>query len=170
MATNGIKSVNYDGSCSKIRWHLSAIGGMIKLSLPEVKKKTEKIPLLGEQWATVITPGMMEVGDATASFTAVGWKEALAKLPDWYMDIEFPITTVEKHVQVTGAYSTILDRCGIIGVKGGDIENSEKGRIVEVTLRVIMVHERGADGVWKTAARRPGENPDASPAARSLMF
>lgn len=170
MATNGVRTLNYDGSCSRIRWHLSALGGMTKLTLPEVKKKQEKIALLGEVYQTVRTPGVIEVGDATAIFTLVGWKEVLTVLGDRYMELEFPITTNERHVQVTGGYGVIMDRAQIIGVKGGDLENTEKGRMVEVTLSVIMVHERGANGVWVTSARRPGDSPDASPAARALMF
>jgi len=168
MANNGL---NYDAGSARIRWHLSSIGGMTKLSLPEQKKKFEKIALIGDQYQTIVTPGIMEIGDATTAFTAVGWKELLAKLPDEYMSIEFPITTNERHVSIPGSYGIVLDRCQIIGHKGGDIEGgSEKNRIIEVTLRVIMVHERGADGKWKTAARRPGVSPEASPAAKALMF
>lgn len=170
MPTNGVNNINYDGSCSFIRFHMTKLGGMTSLDLPDVKKKVEKIAPLGEQYQTIATPGMYEVGDAVAMFTAVGWKVALGKLPDRYGDIEFPITTNERHPTVTAGYSVILDRCQIIGVKGGKIENSEKGRIVEVTMRVILVHEKGEDGKWKTAGRRPGESANASPAAQALMF
>lgn len=171
MATNAINGLNYDATCTRIRWNLSALGGFTKFTIPEQKKKVEKIALIGDQYATVRTPGVMEISDATASITAVGWKEMLAKLPDEYSNIEFPITTNERHVQIAGSYGTILDRCQIIGVKGGDIEGgSEKNRIVELTIQVITIRERGADGRWKLAARRPGANPDASPAARALMF
>lgn len=171
MPTNAINGINYDATCTRLRWNLSAIGGFQKFTIPEQKKKTEKIALIGDQYPTVRTPGVMEISDASAVFTVVGWKELLAKLPDEYMSIEFPITTNERHVQVTSSYGTILDRCQIIGQKGGDIEGgSEKNRLIEVTIQVIMIHERGADGRWKTAARRPGANPDASPAARALMF
>lgn len=170
MPTDGVNNINYDGSCSRIYWHMTKFGGMVSLDLPDVKKKVEKIALLGEQYQTVVTPGMFEVGDAVATFTAVGWKKALGRLPDRYGDIEFPITTNERHVTVTAGYSTILDRCAIIGVKGGKLENSEKGRLVEVTMRVMLVHEKGESGGWKTAGRRPGESPLASPAAQALMF
>lgn len=170
MPINGVNNLNYDGSCSFIRWHMTKLGGMISLDLPDVKKKIEKVAALGEQYPTIVTPGMFEVGDATAVFTAVGWKVALGKLPDRYGDIEFPITTNERHPIVTAGYSVILDRCAILGVKGGKLENTEKGRLVEVTLRVMLVHEKGESGGWKTAGRRPGESPQASPAALALMF
>ncbi len=165
---NGVNNKNYDGSCSRIRWNLSSIGGLKSLDLPETTRKSEKIPLIGEVYSTVTTPGSIEVGEAVAVFTAVGWKEALGKLPDRYMEIEFPITTVESLVTIDGDYSTIMDRCSILKVKPGKIEGGEKGREVEVTFQVIMVHERGSDGKWKTAGRRPGEDP--SKAAQALMF
>lgn len=170
MATNGVNSVNYDGSCTFIRWNLSRIGGFISFELPKLTRKEEKIALLGESYPAVRTPGIYELGDATAELTVVGWKEMLAKLPDRYGDIEFPITTSESTPTVTGAYSTIMDRCRIKEVDPGKLENSEKGRIVKVTLSVILLHERGADGKFKTMGRRPGESPLASPAGQALMF
>lgn len=170
MPTNGIRNLAYDGTCTNIRHNLSKIGGMTKFTPPEMKKKQEVIALLGESWATVRTPGVMDLMTCTSTFTAVGWKEAIVKLGDRYMELEFPITTTERHVQVTGGYSTILDRCQIVGVKGTDHENTEKARLIEVTYSVIMVHERGANGVWITPIKRPGESFETSPAARALMF
>jgi hypothetical protein len=168
--SNGVNHLAFDGGSTRIRVSRSALGGITKLSIPEEKKKVEKIPTIGEAYATIRTPGVVEVGDGEMEMTSVGWRAWLAVLPDQFGDIEFPITTNQRHTQIRGpGYSVILDRCMILGTKQ-EIEASEKGNRVTIPLSVIMLIQRGADGTWKTLARRPGTDVSASPAAQQLMF
>lgn len=170
MATNGVNDIAYDCSTARIRFHLSAFGGVTKMSFPEEKIKNEKIVPIGQQYATIRTRGIVEVGDAEIEMTTVGWKAWLSKLPDAFSEIEFPITVAEVHPQSAGPYSVIWDRVKILGTKQ-EIDNSEKAHRVTIPVSVIMLFHKGSDNQWKTLARRPGQRiSGASPAAAALMF
>ncbi len=166
-ATNGL---NFDGSSVRLRLSRSALGGIVKLSLPEITLKEEKIVLLGDQSVSVRTPGIMEIGDGALTITQVGWKAWLAVLPDEWMNVEFQVTGNQRHATIRGSYGTILDRCRMTKKKPSEWANDEKNATQEITLSCMSVIERGDDGKWKRAARRPGADPKDSPAAQALMF
>lgn len=167
---NPANNIALDGSTARIRINASSFGGITKLSIPEEKLKREKIAAIGEAYATIRTPGVVEVGDGELEMTSVGWRAFMAVLPDRFGEIEFPITANQRHYAIPGpGYGVILDRCAILGTKQ-EIEASEKAGKVTIPLSVILLLHRGADGVWKTLARRPGEAPTASGAAQALMF
>lgn len=167
---NAATNIAFDGSTARIRINMSALAGITKLSIPEEKLKREKIAAIGEAYATIRTPGVVEVGDGEMEMTSVGWRAFLAFLPDRFGEVEFPITANQRHYAIPGAaYSVILDRCSILGTKQ-EIEASEKAGKVTIPLSVILLLHRGADGQWKTLARRPGETPTTSAQAQALMF
>lgn len=168
--TNAIapSNVAFDPSTVTIRWHLSAFGGITKLTPPEENLKQEKIPTIGEQYSVYYTPGTVEVGDAECEMLTVAWKDMLAKLPDPFSSAVFPITGNERAPTVRGSYGWILDDCGIIGTKHA-IEAGEKANRITFKLRVMRMLYRGSDNVWKTLARRPGQSINPSAAALALM-
>ena len=168
MASNAVNNIALDGSSGRIRWHLS-IFPLTKLSGGGEKKKIEKVNFIGEQYATAVTPGVIEIEDLEAELTTVVWKEMLAAFPDQFGEIEFPITFNERHVTLATGYTICFDRCSIIGTKQ-EIEASEKARKVTLTLRCMLVHHKGADGTKKTMGRRPGVSLLSSPAAQQLGF
>ncbi len=165
----GVNDIAYDASTARIRISSSAFGGITKLAFPEEKVKNEKILTIGQQYATIRTEGVVEVGDGEIEMTSVGWAAWLAVLPSEFSAIEFPITAAQVHPQFQGPYSVIWDRCKILGTKQ-DIEASERGNRVTIPVSVIMLLHKGSDGAWKTLARRPGPRQPASPAAQALMF
>lgn len=169
MGTNSVNNIALNAASVRVRWHLSAFGGFTKFTIPEETVKREKLVFIGEQYATAYTPGIVEIGDAEAEMTTVGWKEMLAALPDQFSEVEFPITANEGHVTLDTDYTVLMDRCSIIGTKR-EIEASEKANKVTLKLQVMMVAHKGADDSWKTIARRPGDDPSTSPAAQALMF
>jgi hypothetical protein len=162
---------NYDATTARIHWGGLAIPGFTSISLPKQERKSKKEPLIGSMYATVRTPGFIEIGECACEFMLTGWQSALAQLPDQYGSIEFPITVREQHPQIRGSFSTILDRCSIQSVELGKIAaGDESHRKVAVTFQVVMVFERGADGTWKTIGRRPGARIyEASAQAKALM-
>jgi hypothetical protein len=160
-------NVAFDPSSFSLRYHLSTFP-TTKLTPAEENLKQEKIAVLGEQYQTYYTPGMMEVGEAEVEMLTVVWKDLLAALPDPFSSATFPVTGNERHPSVRGSYTLILDDCGIIGTKHG-IEAGEKANRITFKMRVMRTLYRGSDNVWKTMARRPGVSIDASAAAQSLM-
>lgn len=169
MPISGVNNIALDGSSARIRWHLSSFGGITKISSVEEKKKIEKVTFLGEQYATAVTPGIIEISDLEIEMTSLGWSNLLGALPDQFGEIEFPITANERHVTVAFGYTVCLDRCAILGTKQ-EIEASEKARKVTIPMRCMLIHHKGRDGTKKTVGRRPGVSPLASPAAQALGF
>lgn len=171
MATNGVNDIAYDCGTAYVRMHTTRFGGITKLSFPEEKLKVEKLNTVGGQYATIRTAGVVEVGDGEIEMTTVAWRHWLSKLPDNFGNVEFPITVAEVSPQVAGVpYSVIWDRVRILGTKQ-EIDNSEKAHRVTIPVSVIMLFHRGADGKFKTLARRTGQSGTRpSPAAQALMF
>ena len=169
MGTNSVNNIALNAASVRLRFHLSAFGGITKITVPEETVKREKLAFIGEQYQTATTPGMVEVGDGEWEMTTVAWKELLAVLPDQFSEVEFPITGNEGHVTLDTDYTVLMDRCSIIGTKR-EIEASEKAGKVTVKYQCMLVAHKGADGSWKTIARRPGDDPSTSPAAQALMF
>lgn len=165
----GVNDLAYDTSTARVRISTSALGGITKMSFPEEKLKLEKLAPIGYQYQTIRTPGIVEVGDGELEMTTVGWAAWLAYLPPVLSSVEFPITVSEVHPQMPGPYSVIWDRCTILGTKQ-EIDNSEKAHRVTIPISVILLLHKGADGTFKTLARRPGPKLPVSAAAQALMF
>lgn len=166
----GINGITFSAPSVRLRWNTSALGGVISLELPKSTLKEEVLVLLGEQSPSVRTEGIMEFGKAKATLTATGWALWLAVLPDQFMNVEFPITGNQRNVQIPYSYSTILDRCRIVDHQPAKWGGDEKSTNHDLELSVMNILVRGADGVWKTPARRAGDSPLTSPAAQVLMF
>ena len=167
---SGINGTTFSAASVRLRWNTSALGGVLSLELPEFSIKEEQLVLLGDQTPSVRTEGIAEIGKATATLTGTGWASWLAVLPDQYMNCEFPLTGNQRNVQIPYSYSTILDRCRITKHKPGKWGGDEKSTNHDLELSCMNVLVRGADGQWKTPARRPGDSPLTSPAAQALMF
>jgi hypothetical protein len=169
MGTNSVNNIALNAASVRLRFHLSAFGGVTKLTIPEETVKREKVPFIGDAYATAYTPGFVEIGDGELEMTTVAWKEMLASLPDQFSEVEFPITANESHVTLDTDYTVVMDRCSIIGTKR-DIEAGEKAGRVTLKFQCMLVKHKGADGQYKTIARRAGDDPSTSPAAQALGF
>src|SRR5262249_37015566 len=116
----------------------------------------EKIRRLGEQLASVRTPGSAEIPDIAAEILVTDYVEIiLPRMPKHGGSlITFPVTANRRHPAITGSYGIIFDACRIVK-RGETIENGEKGAVKKLGLSVMNVWERGADGVWKCLALLP---------------
>lgn len=165
MAIKSARNIAFDGSTTRIRLHLSAIP-CTGFELPDENMKREKSAFLGEQVQTIITPGMLEVGELTIKTTTVVWSRLLLpRLPDVFSDLEFPVTVGQVH-PATVPYHILCDRVSILGTKQ-NIENTEKSGIIEIKCLVVQLFHYGEDKQWKSLARRPGQ---PAPPTRALMF
>lgn len=154
MATS-LRNIAFDGATGRIRFGSVAVP-CLKVTVPKEEVKKEKLAYIGEQIKTVRTLGQLEVGTCEVEMTtAIYAGVILPRLQSHATNlVEFPVTLLERHPQIASPYSIILDRCSIIGTNESK-ENSEKAQIIKLTLDVIQVYRRGADGQWKTLAWKP---------------
>jgi hypothetical protein len=166
MPATSVRNIAFDGSTTRIRISMLALP-CTGIELPDEKKKIEKIAFLGEQVQTIVTPGMLELGDLTIKTTTLVWaKSLLPRLPDVFSELEFPVTVAQLHPAAPAPYHILIDRVAIIGTKQ-NIENSEKAGIIELPCRAVQMFHWGADRQWKSLVRRPGQ---PAPATQALMF
>ncbi len=166
MAATSVRNMAFDGSTTRIRLSMLALP-CTGFQLPDEKKKIEKSAFLGEQVQTIVTPGMLEIGELIIKTTTLVWaKSLLPRLPDDFGELEFPVTVAQLHPAAPAPYHLLIDRCAIIGTKQ-NIENTEKAGVIEITCRCIQMFHWGADRQWKGLTRRPGK---PAPATAALMF
>lgn len=168
IVADPVRDIAYDCGTAKLRIGARAVGGVQSMSFPDETVKMEKLRALGQQYATIRTQGVIEIGDGEIEITTVGWADLLSVLPDNFGSVEFPITVAQVHPQIAGPYSVIWDRCKIIGRKE-KIETSEKAGLITIPLNVIMVLQKGYDGSYKTIGLRPGQRAIASLDAQALF-
>lgn len=166
MPDNGLADLTWDGSSAFLRFGALKVP-FLKFDRPKVETKTEKIRRIGEQLATVRTPGSVEIADISAEMLTTDYVSLiLPRMPRHGGNlIEFPITMNRRHPSVIGSYSILLDQCRIVADEES-IEAGEKGAVYKLGLSVMNVWEKGADGVWKCKALLPTL---PSSAARALM-
>lgn len=150
-----IRNVAFDGSTGRIRFG-SLAAGLTKIGTPKEERKCEKIRLIGDPVARIRTPGIWEVGDAEIEMlTSTFAGTILPQLPlHGGSLIDFPITLVDRHPQVVGAYHIVLDRCNFMGNEE-TWENSEKAKLIKLPYSCIEVFRKVGAGQWKSMAWRP---------------
>ena len=140
----------------------------IKLSLPKVETKTEKVARIGESRATKRTVGRTEIADFEGEILLSDY--AAIVLP-WFgrhggNAIQFPVIGNVYHPSVNNSYNVLIDDCRIVSREGPEFDGSEKGLVKKLGFSGMQVWEKGADNVWKCSSY---EAALPSSAARALM-
>lgn len=147
----GLQDATWDSaSCAKIRFGAIVVPFM-KFTPPKVEVKTEKPPRVGEMLAQKRTPGRGEIGDASGEILLTDYVEfILPRFPRHGATfVGFVVTNTVGHPSVRGSYAQLIDGCRMTVLEGPELDGSEKGLVKKVSISVINVFEKGADGIWK---------------------
>lgn len=147
----GLQDATWDSaSCAKIRMGAIVVPFM-KFTSPKVEVKTEKPARVGEMLAQKRTPGRGEIGDASGEILLSDYAAIiLPRFPRHGATfVGFVITTTITHPSVLGSYAQNLDGCRMTVLEGPELDGSEKGLVKKVSISVMNVFEKGADGIWK---------------------